>query len=290
MSGGNVKLDPAAVRDQQVAAEQAAGRARATSAAVRYRFIARPAPDPAAQAPPLARLLRGGGGKGGEARLKLYLSMLWLARNERAPVMQYRAQEWALLLGYGTKPAGVRRVQEALRWLDNEAFVDVRRKPGEASAVHLLSDSGNGRPYMPPGIAFKRIKGKTEADRAQRDEHLYVQLSAGLWTNGWIMKLSGAAIAMYLVLLHEQRGDGKRQVWLSPRIGRELYDLSDETRRKGLHELAKNGLISVSRRALHQGLFADAARTRYVYELAPDVLGRLQAHSPFSQPDPFAFL
>ncbi|MFH0245809.1 hypothetical protein ACGRHY_26110 [Streptomyces sp. HK10] len=42
------------------------------------------------------------------------------------------------------------------------------------------------------------------------------------------MELPGAVIAMYLILLHEQRGQEKK-VWLSPRSGRERYDLSDET-------------------------------------------------------------
>ncbi|WP_435060287.1 hypothetical protein [Streptomyces sp. bgisy060] len=291
MSSENVKLEPSAEAAQLSAARQAADRTRASSAAVRYRFIARPAPDPEADAPPLARLLRGGGGKGGEARLKLYLSMLWLARNESHPVMQYSAQEWALLLGYGAKPAGVRRVQESLRWLDDEAFVELRHRPGAASAIHLLSDSGDGRAYEPPGIVYKRLTGKRAKpqERALRNDHLYVQLPATLWTNGWIMKLSGAAIAMYLVLLHEQRGE-KKQVWISPRIGRELYDISDETRRKGLRELAKQALIRVSRRALHQGLFAESVRTRYVYDLDPSTLGHLQAHSPFNHPDPYAAL
>ncbi|MGW0633779.1 hypothetical protein [Streptomyces sp. NPDC002758] len=72
--------------------------------------------------------------------------------------------------------------------------------------------------------------------KAEKLDHLYVQLPAGLWTNGWIMELSGATLAMYLVLLHERRGGENKAVWLSPRIGRERYDLSDETRRKGLFE------------------------------------------------------
>jgi len=254
---------------QRSAAQQALLISHARSAAVRYRFIARGGAE--GDSPPMARLLRGSGGRGGKTRLQLYLSMLWLARNEDRPVFQYPAITWTLLLGYGDNPAGVRRVQEALRWLDREAFIELRRRQGASSAVHLLSDAGTGRPYQAPGPAIKTVP------RVQRDEHLYVQLPAGLWTNGWIMELSGAAVAMYLVLLHERRGENK-QVWLSPRIGREVYDLSDETRRKGLTELAAHGLIKVSKRPLHQGLFDDPLRTRHVYDLNPDALGQLDPH------------
>ncbi|MEU9705805.1 hypothetical protein [Streptomyces sp. NPDC047981] len=250
---------------------------------MRYRFIARNGPEE--DPPPLARLLRGSGGRGGKTRLQLYLSMLWLARNESKPVFSNPAQAWALLLGYGNSAPGTRRVQDALSWLNREAFVELRRRPGASSAVHLLSDAGTGRAYEPPGIAIKQAK-----NRAQREEHLYVQLPSSLWTNGWIMELSGAAIAMYLVLLHERRGENK-QVWLSPRIGRERYDISDETRRKGLSELAQHELVKVSRRPLHQGLFEDELRTRNVYDLNPDTLGRLEpgqtAAHHFSQPAPY---
>ncbi|MFJ6444882.1 hypothetical protein [Streptomyces sp. NPDC091649] len=275
------ELGPVAA--QRSAAQQVRALTRAKSAAVRFRFIARAEPNDAP--PPLARLLRGSGGKGGAARLKLYLSMLWMARNEDRPVFQYPAQEWALLLGYGSTPSAARRVQDGFRWLSEEAFVELERRQGAPSAVRLLSDAGTGTPYMAPGLAIKR------APKAEREEHLYVQLNAALWTNGWIVELTGAAVAMYLVLLHEMRGEEK-QVWFSPRMGRERYDLSDETRRKGLKELEERGLVKVTKRALHQGLFSDPVRTRYVYDLNPDVFQLLtpedeavgQARPRFSQP------
>ncbi|MFI9155699.1 hypothetical protein [Streptomyces sp. NPDC053367] len=254
---------------QRLAAAQAKARAGgARSAAVRNRFIARGGPEE--DAPPLARLLRGGGGKGGAARLKLYLSMLWLSRNEDAPRFDYPAHQWARLLGFD-KPdaAGARRIQQALRWLDEQAFVRLQHRQGAPSAVHLLSDAGTGRPYEAPGPAMKRLS------RAQKQEHFYVQLPAGLWTQGWVMELSGAAIAMYLVVLHEKRGEEKT-VWLSPRIGQERYDLSDETRRKGLNELADHRLVSVRRRPVHQGLFEDHFRSRNVYDLNPEDLDRYE--------------
>jgi len=266
-NSGNFEQPDEQLHGQRIAAQQAKARAGgANSAAVRYRFIARGKPEE--DAPPLARLLRGGGGRGGKARLQLYLSMLWLSRNENAPHFEYPAYQWARLLG-AKKPdtAGARQIQQALRWLDGEAFVRLQHRQGAPSAIHLLSDTGTGRPYEAPGLAYKKVP------KAQRGEHLYVQLSAALWTSGWIAELSGAAIAMYLVLLHEARGEDK-PVWLSPRIGRERYDLSDETRRKGLSDLVERQLVSVRRRPVHQGLFEDHYRSRNVYQLLPDRLTR----------------
>jgi hypothetical protein len=48
----------------------------------------------------MARILRSGG-RGGASRLKLYLSLLWLARNRRRerPVFSHPAQHLAALLG-----------------------------------------------------------------------------------------------------------------------------------------------------------------------------------------------
>ncbi|MGD6757311.1 hypothetical protein [Streptomyces sp. BH105] len=270
------ELDSSTV--QRIAAAQAKARAGgARSAAVRYKFIARDSPDE--NAPPLARLLRGGGGRGGATRLKLYLSMLWLSRNEDSPRFDYPAHQWAQLLGFDDPDAaGARRIQQALRWLDDEGLVRRQHRQGAPSSIYLLSDAGTGRPYQAPGPAMKRLT------RSEKLDHLYVQLSAGLWTNGWVMELSGAAIAMYLVLLHERRGEEDKVVWISPRIGKERYDLSDETRRKGLNELAQHRLVSVRKRPLHQGLFEDHIRSRNVYEFNPQDLDQFspgQERSPW---------
>jgi hypothetical protein len=248
---------------QQEAARAAAVHAAAQNAAVRYRFIARM--EPAAPSPPMARILRGGGGRGGATRLKIYLSFLWLARNanrDRA-VFAYPAQQFAALLGLpAPNSAGARRVQEALRWLEEEGFVALDRRPGDATRVHLLDDAGSGDPYQPAGALAIPAPKRAQKDREQ---HYYVKLDARLWTEGWISALSGAAIAMLLACLYEQRGRPDEPVWVSPRIGRERYDLSDETRNKGFRELVDNGLLELSRRPVPTGSFDERFRARNVY-------------------------
>src|SRR5712691_1932700 len=121
---------------QQEAARAAAEQAGAGSAAVRYRFIARE--GPASPSPPMARILRGHGGRGGATRLKLYVSLLWLARNRtrERPVFAYPAQQLAALLGLpNPQSAGARRIQEALRWLSEANFVALDHRRGGVTRV-----------------------------------------------------------------------------------------------------------------------------------------------------------
>ena len=257
---------------QREAARAARTWAGADTAAVRWRFIARQ--DASEPSPPMARILRGDGGRGGAARLKVYLSLLWLARHrtlERA-VFSYPARHLAALIGLPHPGgAGARRVQEALRWLDKKGFVALDRRPGDVTHVHLLDDAGSGEPYRPAGPLVTQAPKRS---RSEREQHFYVQLDARFWTEGWVTKLSGAAIAMYLACLYEQRGrDG--EIWVSPRMGRERYDLSDETRNKGLRELTDQGLLGLARRPVPAAsLFDERFRARNIYLIRPEAWAR----------------
>ena len=270
--GEPAEAEPSPIPVYQLATASAAkDRAGADSAAIRYRFIARPeASDPS---PPMARILRGGG-RGGATRLKLYLSLLWLARNRNLdrPVFGYPAQQLAALLGLpNPENAGARRVQDALRWLAKEGFVALDRRPGDVTRVHLLDDAGSGLPYQPAGSLAARAARRSRKDREQ---HFYVQLDAQFWTRGWVTALSGAAVAMYLACLYEQRGQPDAPVWVSPRMGRERYDLSDETRNKGLRELTDQGLLDLARRPVPATSFDERFRARNVYMLRPGAWGK----------------
>lgn len=251
---------------QQEAARAAAEQAGAGSAAIRYRFIARQ--EPSDPSPPMARILRGSGGRGGTTRLMLYLSLLWLARNRtrERPVFAYPAQQLAALLGLPSpQTAGARRIQEALRWLAKTGFVALDHRRGSVTRVHILDDAGTGDPYQPAGGMVTRGR---RLPPQEREKHFYVQLPAQYWTNGWITVLSGAATAMYLACLYEQRGRTDRTIWISPAAGRERYDLSDETRNKGLRELTDWGLLELGRRPVPGASFFDERfRARNVYLL-----------------------
>jgi hypothetical protein len=166
----------------------------------------------------MARIPRGSGGRGGATRLKLYLSLLWLAPDRERPVFTYPAHQLAALLDLPNPDrAGARRIQDALRWLHEQSFVALDRQPGNVTRVHLLDDAGTGTPYRDPGSLTCKKAGLSDREREQ---HSYVQLPGEYWTNGWVTHLSGAATAMYLAALRGERGPVHEPVWISPPPGR----------------------------------------------------------------------
>ena len=92
--------------------------------------------------------------------------------------------------------------------------------------------------------------------------------------------MSGAAVAMYLACLYEQRGQPDVPVWVSPRMGRERYDLSDETRNKGLRELTDQGLLDLARRPVPTASFDERFRARNVYMLRPGAWDKTPRRPP----------
>jgi hypothetical protein len=122
-----------------------------------------------------------------------------------------------------------------------------------------------------PGEAYNKANTKS-ADTDTLALHRYLQIAPAFWTSGWFAALSGAALAMYLVLLCEQSGqDASRELWFSPDQARLKYALSADTRSAGLSELRRVGLVDVRRRPVASDIF-DVQRFRNVYLLQPDKL------------------
>jgi hypothetical protein len=245
-------------------------------APVRYSFISRESPQQ--PDPPLARMLRGGRG-GGHVRLRVLLTALWVVRDDGLVSLPLRA--WAALAGLDdTGVRGTRRIRDALIWLDEHGFAEVDRAPGLTPQVRLLDDSGNQEPYELPGRAYNRLR----QDRASASAHRYVRLPSELWTNGWISVLSGAGLAMLLVLYRElgPRVTRGEQIWISPQLAADRYALSSDTRTKGQRELRNAGLLTITRKPVS----ADALtpeRTRNVLDYNEGALaGRTAELSKFT--------
>jgi hypothetical protein len=249
-------------------AEQASRRAR-NKAQIRLSFIRRD--DPAADAPPLARLLRGG--RGGSVRLKLFLSYLWMQTNgTHAVPLAYPSQLWAELLELTpANDAGARRINEAQRWLERHHFITVESNPGHANKVTVLEETGNGAAYTPPGHAARLHKDSDEGLK-----HLYTQIPHELWTQGYMALLSGPGLAFLLILLDQlslipPQFVALTPVWISPRNLADHYAISDDTRGKGMTDLQDLGLITISRQAVNPNDF-DIHRIRNAYTLNMDTL------------------
>jgi hypothetical protein len=221
---------------------------------------------------PLAKLVRGtgkGAGQGGATRLKLLLSLIWLAgagggRHDAT----YPARAWAQLVGLDLPETnGARRISTALDWLEANRFVQLERHRGEAATVVLLDERGDGEPYQHP---HSELEGIPAEDRTRRD--LYFQLPAEFWTSGWLAVLNGPAVAMLLALIAEARGkDRTSELWFSPAVARKQLCISDDTRSQGLRELVSCGLASMKRRSVNRSVF-DAKKVRNVYMLDLDKL------------------
>lgn len=106
-------------------------------------------------------------------------------------------------------------------------------------------------------------------------DNWYFKLPASLWTNGWMASLSGAGLALLLVL-SDMGADGK-QAWVSPSRARVSYELSEDTWTKGTKELQSAGLVHVGRRSVSAQEFGGWLRFRNTYQLD---LRRLATH-PF---------
>lgn len=263
---GAGKFDVRPTTDAITAAESAARRAK-KDAPVRNRFFVREVLG--AQDPPMARVLRGGrGGRGGDVRFRLYLSLLWLVRDD--PVLSFPARAWAALLGLQEPESkGARRIKDALRWLDEHDLLRLEKVVGHDSLVHLRDDGGSGEPYELPGAAYNRLRG----DPAAAKPHLYIRVPGVVWSRGWVSILSGPAVAMLVVLLYETQRSKSNEVWFSPSVANLRYGLSEDTRGKGIAQLAQAGLINIRRRSVASDTF-DYRKVRNVYELDLEVLTR----------------
>jgi hypothetical protein len=147
---------------------------------------------------------------------------------------------------------GARRVNDAIDWLAEHKFIVSERRRGSPGGLQLLSQIGDGGPYK-------------QAYGTER----YISVPLGVWQYGWIVRLSGTALALLIILLDMQGGRAVPP-WISPAQARKRYDLSADTWTKGVHELVNHGLVSVTRRPL-AGPF-DYRRLRNAYQINEEEL------------------
>lgn len=210
---------------------------------------------------------RGGGGRGGQVRLKLFLSLLWVCAKEPYEVAR-PARAWAALLGLeDIDTRGARRIHAAIRDLEERGLIRTREQGGKPTVLSPLSERGNGRKYMPPPEMHNRLVQKGASERQLRP-HRYFRVPSGLWTAGHIAKLTGPGLAMLLVVRCEQRGNNNSPVWFSPQRATERYGLAESTRVQGLKQLRELGLmITKTRPVSESGAFIDQIRRRNVHTL-----------------------
>lgn len=207
-------------------------------------------------APPLARLLQGG--RGGEVRLKLFLTITMMATRKPYDISRPPSPaHWARMLGItGGQPA--RRVADALHWLDREGFIRLTPRKGTLPLITLLIPQSPGQ----PGLEYER-----PIERGER----YVRLPLTLWTKGWIIDLPATSLALIMVVRDVQQGrDAARYV---PGDERTMYGLSADTWTRARRDLERRNLLEVKR--VPQGGEFDYRRMRNLYRIRLEQLGEL---------------
>jgi hypothetical protein len=265
MTKGNIRDSGSAVAEISEARSTAtyiSSRVKRERVQIRRGFVESSAPP---SVPPLTQLLRGG--RGGEVKIKLLLSMIWVAA--KAPYdVTFPARSWATLLALpdpGGK--GAARITDALRTLEQQGFVSMKKHRGQPSSITLLSELGTGESYSHPGDVWQKLDPSDT--RSRRAAPRYMQLSVSLWTNGWIAALSGPALSMLLILLTSARGRDPENLWFSQSVAATRYGLTEPTRRKGIDELAQYGLVTLQR-AVIAGSPLSTNRHRNVYTVNVD--------------------
>ena len=245
------RVDIAAVHEAQRAGGHLGRRLRRNdevrACQLRTEFIRRPSPD--ALPPPMMRMLRSGGGRGGDVRLKLYVSLLWVSPGGEHDT-DFDAYSWAVLFGL-SQPSrnGKRRILAALDWLEQNRFVSKERRPGKTTVVTVLHEDGSGTKYSKP----EPVKGA---------EPVYRKLVADYWLNGWSAVLSGNALAFWLVLMDETNsGDKTAAVWLSESQTEAKYAISPYLRQAALRQLQEVGLIDTKRTYVREAFAVTSSRT-----------------------------
>lgn len=238
-------------------ARDAAERAQNRVCPVRVGFIER-----AEDHVPMAELLRGG--QGGEVRLKLLLSMLWMAGNPPHDT-SYPARVWATLLDLPQPESnGARRVTAAISWLEERGLLRTARTPGLPATAFLLDERGNRETYRPPGSVWSERK---ESGEPMEPSDYWIKLPPEFWTKGWIGILDAPAIAMWLALMVE--GTRYRRIsdlWFSDTQGKRRFDLSMDTRNDGLRQLEARWLVSSRKQSISRSSF-DYKKMRKTYTL-----------------------
>jgi len=193
------------------------------------------------------------GGRGGEVRLKLYLTMTMLAVKSPHDIKEVPAFRWAQMLAL-PDPAGngARRVADAHKWLETAELIKLKSKPGRPPDVTLLSPSGNGKSYAWRGS-------------------WWINMPIGFWANEWIYHLSGLAVA-FLLVLRDMRSNRKETnpPWLRG-DQKERYGFSPDSWTRARKELEAHSLLTVRRTP--QGKDFDFTRLRNTYWVHTEKLG-----------------
>jgi hypothetical protein len=202
------------------------------SAAVRRSFVER---GELGEPSPLKSLLSGingpGGGAGGRLRIALLITLLWVVAQPPHTTRRV-ASWWAALLGLNEPTgSGARAVRDTLHELEARGFVTLTRIGNDSNEISLLNEDGSRRSYTFPAPA---------------DGEPYFRVPRLVWDEQWISRLTGRALAIYLIVLSNSGWRDEGDFWISASLFEERYGLGETTRKRGFRELVDLGILEVT--------------------------------------------
>lgn len=161
-----------------------------------------------------------------EFRLKLHMTLVMQAT--RAPPTlpdrptRYLAQSLNL-----PADTGPRRANDAMKWLQKHKLVTPTLLPSGRTGLLLLHPDGSGDEWKDNGSRW-------------------VGVPFTLWTNMWILRLSGIAVAVLMALLELNGGSTHPDGELMDGHRKKQYGLSDDTWTRATQELEHFGLLRMT--------------------------------------------
>lgn len=172
-------------------------------------------------APTAARLV-----KSHELRLKMHMTLVMQATKAPHTLPDRPTQSLARWLNLPTD-SGPRRANDAKKWLQQQKLLQPTTLRDGKAGLLLLHPDGSGNAWEGNGSRW-------------------VGLPLTLWTNAWILRLSGIAIAVLMALLELNGGSKHPDGELMDGHRKKQYGLSDDTWTRATHELEYFGLLRMT--------------------------------------------
>jgi hypothetical protein len=157
---------------------------------------------------------------------------------------------------------GGRRVSKAFGDLEKNGLVRRDRKPGYVPSTLVLDLSGAGSDWSDRNLPTG-----------------YITLPPDLWRRGWIVALSGRALAILIVLRELTNGRKTAKGTYVDPIRKRQYGFSDDTWTKATKELREAGLLDIE---VSVSSFRGEPRRRNLYTLHID---RIKEFDPGDVPE-----
>lgn len=161
-----------------------------------------------------------------ELRLKMHMTLVMQATKAPHTLPDRPTQSLARWLNL-PPDSGPRRANDAKKWLQKRDLITTTTLQDGKAGLRLLHPDGSGVEWEGNGPRW-------------------VGVPFTLWTNAWLLRLSGRAIAVMMALLELNGGSKHPDGELMDKHRKDQYGLSDDTWTRATQELEYFGLLRMT--------------------------------------------